>query len=221
MSNQYYWHSRISEEKFCRIIRCFADDLTVTETSRKVGLTRKSVNNIFLKIRRCICKNYRPSQHLQISKIETGKYKFAVASELSKSKLEQMGEPVVFCAVYDDEPFIQIDIIYTSNSEIFTALVTEFQNMKDSVVEDFGFSDAYFNQIQSLPFTSTIQILTVEKYKKSLKRFRDFADRRLKKFKGIRKNMLIYHLKESEWKFNNQENDLYLLLLEVLRKSQI
>lgn len=247
MSNQYYWHSRISEEKFCRIVRCFADDLTVTETARKVGLTRKSVNNIFLKIRRCICKNYRPFPYLQFPKPKAGKPVFTVASELSVSELEKMGEPVVFCAVYDDKLSVQADIIYTSDPKVFTEFTTELQNTKDPVIHDFGFSDAQFNWIQGLPFTSTNSSLSTESYIKSVERFRKFAARRLKKFKGIRKNMLIYHLKESQWRYNNryrhpdlfhpwnvdldfyvggfknryQHPDSFLPLLEMLRKTQI
>lgn len=244
MSNQYYWHSRISEEKFRRIVRCFADDLTVTETARKVGLTRKSVNNIFLKIRRCICKNYRPFPYLPFSKPKAGKPIFAVASELSVSELEKMGEPVVFCAVYDDTLSVQADIIYTSDPKVFTDLTIEFQNRKDPVIHDFGFSDAHFNWIQGLPFISTSLSLATESYKGSVERFRKFAARRLKKFKGIRNNMLIYHLKESEWRYNSRKDldlysllpgfplpqfelqsdkdlDLYPLLLEMLRKTQI
>jgi transposase len=219
MSNQYYWHSRISEEKFCRIVRCFADDLTVTETSRKVGLTRKSVNNIFLKIRRCICKNYRPIRHLHFPKTKYGKNKFAVASELSLSGLEKTGVPVVFCAVFDDNLSVQVDIIYASDPKVFTALENELLKSKAPIIQDFGFSDAHLNGIQGLYFAAPT--LRVEEHKRSVNRFREFAAQRLKKFKGIRMNMLIYHLKESEWKFNNQNNDLYSLLLEMLRKSQI
>ena len=52
--NRYYKHSRITEAKFRQILRCFALDLTATETAELTGISVRSVNSIFLKIRKRI-----------------------------------------------------------------------------------------------------------------------------------------------------------------------
>ena len=52
--NRYYRCSKIGERKFRQLVRCFALDLTAAKTVEIVGLTRKSVNQIYLKIRRRI-----------------------------------------------------------------------------------------------------------------------------------------------------------------------
>lgn len=49
--NRYYRRSRISERKFREIIKYFALDLTANRTAQLIGLTHKSVNQIYLKIR--------------------------------------------------------------------------------------------------------------------------------------------------------------------------
>lgn len=49
--NRYYRRSRISEKKFREIIKYFALDLTANRTAQLTGLTHKSVNQIYLKIR--------------------------------------------------------------------------------------------------------------------------------------------------------------------------
>ena len=49
--NCYYRRSRISEKKFREIIKYFAIDLTANRTAQLTGLTHKSVNQIYLKIR--------------------------------------------------------------------------------------------------------------------------------------------------------------------------
>ena len=49
--NCYYRRSRISEGKFREIIKYFAIDLTANRTAQLTGLTHKSVNQIYLKIR--------------------------------------------------------------------------------------------------------------------------------------------------------------------------
>lgn len=49
--NRYYRRSRISEHKFRQIIKYFALDLTANRTAQLTGLTHKTVNQIYLKIR--------------------------------------------------------------------------------------------------------------------------------------------------------------------------
>ncbi|MEH6549369.1 MAG: hypothetical protein V7711_15460 [Pseudomonadales bacterium] len=52
--NRYYRHSRISEDAFCQILRCFSDDLTATEAAGITGISVRSVNSIYLKLRRSL-----------------------------------------------------------------------------------------------------------------------------------------------------------------------
>lgn len=49
--NRYYRRSRIAEKKFREIIKYFALDLTANRTAELTGLTHKTVNQIYLKIR--------------------------------------------------------------------------------------------------------------------------------------------------------------------------
>ena len=49
--NRYYRRSRISEAKFRQLARCFAMDLTATVTAEMTGISLRSVNTIYLKIR--------------------------------------------------------------------------------------------------------------------------------------------------------------------------
>lgn len=49
--NRYYRRSRMSEHQFRQIIRYFALDLTANRTAQLTGLTHKTVNQIYLKIR--------------------------------------------------------------------------------------------------------------------------------------------------------------------------
>jgi len=55
--NRYYRRSRISEKKFREITKCFALDLTANRTAQLTGLTHKSVNQIYLKIRRRLAED--------------------------------------------------------------------------------------------------------------------------------------------------------------------
>ena len=51
--------------------------------------------------------------------------------------------------------------------------------------------------------------------------FWSFTKLRLAKLHGIRPNHFPLHLKESEWRFNHRQDNLYLLILKNLRLSPL
>ena len=48
--------------------------------------------------------------------------------------------------------------------------------------------------------------------------FWSFCKRRLAKFNGLSDDKFLFHLKESEFRWNNKEEDLYKILLPLVRK---
>ena len=61
--NKYCRSAKINEAKFRQILRCFGEDLTASSTSRMTGVSVRSVNDIYLKIRRrlaTICEAEAP-----------------------------------------------------------------------------------------------------------------------------------------------------------------
>ena len=49
---RYQKFSKISEQKFREILRFFATDLTAPDTAQLTGVSTRTVNNLFLKLRR-------------------------------------------------------------------------------------------------------------------------------------------------------------------------
>ena len=63
LKNRYYKCSKISERKFRQIIRYFAQDFTASDTSRLTSVSIRSINNIYLKLRKRIvqeCEQQAP-----------------------------------------------------------------------------------------------------------------------------------------------------------------
>ena len=50
-SNRYFRFSKLSEARFRRLVKCFALDLTATQSAKLTGISVRSVNAIFLRIR--------------------------------------------------------------------------------------------------------------------------------------------------------------------------
>jgi len=54
--NRYFRFSKISEAKFRSLLRCFALDMTATQTARMSGISLRSVNHIYLRLREKLAK---------------------------------------------------------------------------------------------------------------------------------------------------------------------
>lgn len=54
--NGYYRCSKISERKMRQVVRLFAHDLTASKSAEMLGLTRRSVTMLFVKIRQRIAE---------------------------------------------------------------------------------------------------------------------------------------------------------------------
>jgi len=65
-----------------------------------------------------------------------------------------------------------------------------------------------------------MNLRTVEITLTELRVFWAFCKHRLSKIKGIKRDNFLLHLKECEFRFNNQEN-LYQILLKLIRENPI
>jgi transposase len=51
--------------------------------------------------------------------------------------------------------------------------------------------------------------------------FWSFAKRRLQQFNGVAKHTFYLHLKETEFRFNHRQTDLYQALLSLLKSNPL
>jgi hypothetical protein len=56
VKNRYYFRPRIREAKFRQLIRCFSLDFTATSPAKLTGISLRSVNGIYLKVRQRIAQ---------------------------------------------------------------------------------------------------------------------------------------------------------------------
>lgn len=72
---------------------------------------------------------------------------------------------------------------------------------------EFGFGSRHINGIES--------------HINGIESFWSFAKRRLQKFNSVPSHTFYLYLKECEWRFNQRHDNLYLLLLKLLREKPI
>jgi transposase len=56
---------------------------------------------------------------------------------------------------------------------------------------------------------------------KSIESFWNFAQHRLQKFNGVPNRTFYLHMKESEWRFNHSDTELYRELLKLIESNPL
>ena len=228
-SNKYYNRSRISEKRFRHLIRLFALDLSASDTARLTGLTTKTVNSIYLKIRRRIAETCERESPFVNGEVEVDESYFGARRVRGKRGRGASGKTPVFG-------------LLKRNGRVYTEIVPNCSkaslqvNMLQAVIrgraapEVVIHSDGWrgYDGLVDVGYAkhfrvehSSNEFVCGSRHINGIESFWSFAKRRLQKFNGVPGHTFYLHLKECEWRFNNRNANLYQELLKLLRNNPI
>lgn len=221
--NRYYRRSRIAEKKFREIIKYFALDLTANKTAKLTGLTHKTVNQIYLKIRQRLAEESQRQSPFS-GEVEVDESYFGAKRVKGKRGRGAGGKTIVFG-------------IYKRNGKVFTEIVPDVQRKTLQAIirgrvsiETVIHSDHWrgYNGLVDIGYPKHFRVNhSVNEFANEISNingiesFWSFAKRRLLKFNGVKKETFHLHLKECEFRFNHRHDNLYILLLTLLRNSPL
>lgn len=222
--NRYYRRSRISEKKFRRLLRYFALDLTASKTAQLTGLTRKTVNTIFQKIRLRItleCAHHAP---IPEGEVEVDESYFGAKRVKGKRGRGAGGKTIVF-GIFKRNGWVYTEIVPDCQKRTLQAIIRGHVS-PDVVIHsdkwrgydglvDVGFEKHFRVNHGDNQFASGTNHIN------GIESFWSFAKRRMLKFNGLRADSFFFHLKESEFRFNHRKDDLYKILLSLLRHTPL
>ena len=213
--NKYYRYSKISEAKFRHLIRCFALDLNATDSADMTVLSVRSVNEIFLKMRVRIaefCEQGSP--YIRGNEINDSLFDLnPVYVECPKDRSNK-SNTIIFGVFLEDK-------------KVYTEIVPDRWNhalqeiIKKGAVADIS---NYLNGRHSyhgLVDVKNAKHLCLKNGDDTVNLFWKVARRRLIKFHGVPEHTFYLHLKEAEFRFNHQHENLYKKLLNILRTNPI
>lgn len=218
--NRYYRRSQISEKKFREIIKYFALDLAANRTAQLTGLTHKTVNQIYLKIRHRLAQDSERESPFS-GEVEVDESYFGARRVKGKRGRGAGGKTIVFG-------------IYKHNGKVFTEIVPNVQRKTLQAIiggrvsiETIIHSDLwrYYDGLVDLGYpkhlwvnNSAGEFATKDSNINGIESFWSYAKRRLQKFNAVRKDTIYLHLKEYECRFNHRVENLYHTLLTLLKK---
>jgi len=211
MNNRYVNRSKISEAKFRELLRLFSLDLTAKQISEVTGLNRNTVNRYLKGVRERISEYCDAA-----SPVEVFTRKGSVNSE--KTETTTIGLTEIQNNVFITFPDQEVIEKFRekggpegiSNHQILN-YVRLFDILFD-IETEWHFSLRKWKGESSHAYR--------KKYNR-LEGFIGFLKNRISKFRGMQKSTLYLHLKETEFRYNYRNTDIYSLLLRILRKRPL
>ncbi|WP_130803015.1 IS1595 family transposase [Acinetobacter ihumii] len=223
IKNRYYCRSKITEAKFRQLIRCFALDLTASNTAELIGISVRSTNSIFLKIRHRIAEHCELISPLQ-GDVEVDESYFGAHRVRGKRGRGAYGKTIVFgllkrngkvyTEIVPDCSRTTLQAIIRGHVDLGTIIHSDGWRGYDGLV-DIGY-DKHFRVNHGVN-----EFANGDRHINGIESFWSYAKRRLAKFNGVAKHTFYLHLKETEYRFNRRHENVYLELLKLLRNNPL
>lgn len=222
--NRYFRRSKIGEAKFRQLVRCFALDLTASTTAKLIGLSLRSVNSIFLRIRSRIAEHQEQLGAPITGIVELDESYFGPHRVPGKRGRGAGKKTIVFGILKRaDRVYTQIIPDCTRKTlrkaiqgKIGTQTIINSDGLStyDGLI-DLGYAEHY------RVFHGRNEFARGEQHINGIESFWSFAKRRLAKFNGLAKHTFLLHLKECEFRFNHRHGNLYQAVLKLLRSNPL
>ncbi|NOU00881.1 MAG: IS1595 family transposase [Gallionella sp.] len=223
VKNRYYKRSRISEAKFRQLIRYFAMDFTATDTAQLTDISLRSVNTIYLKLRRqiaVVCEQQSPLQ----GAVEVDESYFGARRVRGKRGRGAYGKTIVFGLLKRDG-MVYTEIVPDCTKATLQGVIRGYI-APDTVIHSDGWRG--YDGLVDIGFDkhfrvnhSANEFARGEYHINGIESFWSYAKRRLQKFNGVAKHTFYLHLKETEFRFNHRRDNLYLALLRLLKLNPL
>ena len=223
MKNRYFKYSKISESKFRQILRYFALDLTATECAELSGISVRSINDIYLKLRVRIVQICERSSPLK-GVLEADESYFGAHRVRGKRGRGASGKTIVF-GLLKRNGNIYTEIIPNASKPILQVIIRGKVDIK-SVIHTDGWRG--YDGLVDIGYDKHFRVnhgadefAHGSNHVNGIESFWSYAKRLMVQFNGIHKHTFLLHLKETEFRFNNRHLNLYKTLLSILRDDPL
>lgn len=194
----YLKNAKIESEMLRQICYCFSKDFTASQTANQLNVSRQTVNNYYKILRNLLLEKQEEFMIL----MKENNY----CKDSFDIKFIENGSHINYFVECNDKVFI----IDEANSHL--------PNITRFIEEHVHTSLANNRRINSarILFNKTSHRYLLLSLLKSSDEAKDYIQKRLKQFRGLNKNNILMHLKESQFRYNYSQNFLYETLIKSL-----
>ena len=223
MKNRYVKDAKISEAKMRSLVKVFAADVPALTAAALVGLNRNTTQRYYDRLRLRIGELARKEAEPMAGDVEVDESYFGARRVRGKRGRGASGKtPVIGLLKRGGKVFTQI--VENCSKQALVPIIkgkvlseatvyTDGWKSYDGLILD-GYKHHRIHHHEN-------QFARGRNHVNGIESFWSFTKLRLAKLHGIRPNYFPLHLKESEWRFNHRQDNLYLLILKNLRLSPL
>ena len=229
MKNRYFIRSRISEAKFREIIKLFSVDLTAIQIAVLSNVNRKTINKTLKEVRKCIASFCEKESLFKKGEIEIDESYFGAKRIRGRRGRGAYGKTIVF-GLKQRKGKVYTQVIKNCSQKAIIPLINQ-RISKSAIVYTDGFKT--YDGLVNMGYKKHYRVHhgKNEFVKKEKRRIRNhingienfwgLAKVRLSKFRGMDKKTFYLHLKECEFRFNYRKDDLYRVLLKMIKNNPL
>ncbi len=223
MNNKYYNRSKISESKFRQLIRYFAMDFTATDAAELTGISRRSVTDIFQRLRHKIAR-WSEQEAPLAGTIEVDESYFGPRRIPGKRGRGASGKTIVF-GIFKRQGKVYTEIVPDARKKTLQRVIRGKVKPASVIHSDGwrgydGLVDVGYDKHYRVNHGQD-EFANGNRHINGIESFWSFAKRRLTQFNGVPKKTFYLHLKETEFRFNHRNDNLYKILLTHLREDPL
>ena len=221
MKNRYIKHTHISEVKFRQLLKLFCNDLTATQVSELIGIERKTVNRIFQLLRERILALAEKESYFSTGEIEVDESYFGAKRVRGKRGRGAGGKMKIFGMKKRGEK-VYTQIVSNCSANEVVSIIKKLAPKESTIYSDEwkaydGLVNAGYKKHYRVTHSKDI-FANGRAHVNGIENFWGVAKSRMIKMRGIRREKFNLHLKETEWRFNHRHENIYKLLLSLLKK---
>jgi transposase len=223
MKNRYLKNARIPERKVRELLMLFCEDLTATQIANISGISRITVNAYLKLIRTQIaqyCEERNPFYHTKRVLPVIYNNQIVMAGHKASNSTESD-----FYGILKSEHSIYTTGILNIDSLWLNNWLRKKINVETNIIEQNHLN--IFEAIADLNKAKLFRINNSSQFKNGkfqmdeIDLFWGILKSRITKFRGLNSNTTYLHIKESEFRYNNRNTDLFALIHSLIQKRPL
>ncbi|MEJ7660513.1 MAG: IS1595 family transposase [Hymenobacter sp.] len=220
--SRYLARSRVSDKQIRGLVRYFALDLEAVKIARLSGLNRKTVDRYLRLLRERMAEECEAAAPFTgEGDVEMDESYFGPRRVRGRRGRGAYGKTIVF-GVLKRGGKVYTEIVPDVSRKTLTEIISGRVDPAHAVHSD-GFRS--YDGLVDLGYRKHYRIyhdrdefVRGKSHINGIEGFWGFAKSRLARYRGVHRSTFYLHLKECEWRFNHRGEELYPLMLRLLRK---
>tara|TARA_B000000460_G_scaffold226175_1_gene180919 strand:- start:37 stop:717 length:681 start_codon:yes stop_codon:yes gene_type:complete len=215
--------ARISMKKFRQILKYFSLDIEATKIAQLTGLNRNTVNKYLLLIRKRMTEECELESPFS-GDIEVDESFFGARRVKGKRGRGASGKTIVF-GLLKRNGKVYTRIVPNCSRATLQAVIRGKVDFKSTIHSDGwkgydGLVDLGYKKHHRVQHGNN-EFANSKSHINGIENFWGIAKMRLAKFRGLSKFTFYLHLKECEFRFNHRGENMYQLLLKIIKKRPL